>query len=319
MSEIINDSTNKRQRLGRGLGSLLGAGVSLEESRPEVKIAPTQMPKEATNVPMENRIWVVEIEKIVTSEFQPRSQFTKESLQELAESIKTNGIIQPILVRRTNDNKFEIVAGERRWRAAQLAGKKEVPVIVKTLSNQETLEMAIIENIQREDLNPVEEAKAYHKLAQSFSLTQQQIAEKVGKERATVANSLRLLSLPEEVLEMVQDKRLSPGHAKCLLGLDQAEMVIQLARMAIAKSLSVRKLESEIKKETAEKNAQTSTESSTLNRNHIAQKVAGKLAEELQKELGTKVTIDYQNSKGKISIHFYSDDELTQLADRIRK
>lgn len=334
MSNLSNDSQNKKSRLGRGLGSLLGGGESLPAgpsivempSSKSTTVSPLATQKMNTQaqatpppqpqVPAEARIWKVAVDKLSPSEFQPRTHFEKSKLEELAQSIKQNGILQPIVARKLSSGRFEIIAGERRWRAAQIAGLHEVPVILKEMPNQTALELAIIENIQREDLNPIEEAEAYQRLADEFSLTQQQIAEKVGKERATVANSLRLLSLPSQVREMVVKGEISQGHAKVLLSLSDATKQVELARKVVSEKLSVRQLE----KMASSKNASTATPSSDTKdiTQSVTQRLVGSLAEELQKRLGTKVSIDYSGGKGKISVHFYSDEELTQLVDRLK-
>lgn len=304
MSDINIENQNKKQKLGRGLGSLLSqSSVSIkEEVIPKEKVA---------EINPESRVWSIAIDKIETSEYQPRTHFDKKALEELAVSIKEKGIVQPIIVRKNQQNKFEIIAGERRWRAAQIAGLHEVPAIIKTLSNKDTLEIAIIENIQREDLNPIEEAEAYQKLMNEFTLTQQQISEKVGKERATVANCLRLLTLPKSVVEMIKNKEISSGHAKVLMSLENPEQIILLAKKAINSSLSVRKLENEVNKF---KNNKTTNENRKISaKDHSVLKIG----DDLQKALGTKVQIDYNEGKGKISIQFYSNDELTEISERI--
>ncbi|GIL17177.1 MAG: chromosome partitioning protein ParB [Oligoflexia bacterium] len=325
MSDLINESSNKK-RLGRGLGSLLG-GTAKEDVLSEAPVAlpPTtgfkQEPQRApaatvqATVAPEARIWSVGIDKLQASVFQPRQNFEKEKLEELAQSIRQNGILQPIVARKNQNGKLEIIAGERRWRAAQLAGLHEVPVILKTLSNKETLELAIIENIQREDLNPIEEAEAYHKLGAEFHLTQQQIAEKVGKDRATVANSMRLLALPKDVRDLVVKGELSAGHAKVILSLDSAEQMSQMAAQAVANQMSVRKLEKAVNniKEKKQEVAQT-----LAPRENLKMKLIDGLSEDLQKALGTKVGIEYKDGRGKITIQFYTDDGLTQIIERIK-
>ena len=205
MSDLHPESSNKKKGLGRGLGSLLG-GATMQENAPQA--ARPQAPATThvatqPEVSPENRIWDVSIEKLSPGIYQPRRNFEKEKLQELAQSIKENGILQPITARRTAAGKLEIVAGERRWRAAQLAGLKQVPVILRTFEDRQALELAIVENIQREDLDAIEEAESYSRLMTEFDLSQQQVAQKVGRERATVANAVRLLGLPADVKEMV--------------------------------------------------------------------------------------------------------------------
>lgn len=327
MSDLSNENANKKSRLGRGLGSLLGSNNDAlniaEMPGPAAKPQPmatqmnNQMPAQspAPTISPEARIWQVAIEKMVPSEFQPRSHFEKEKLEELSSSIKQNGILQPIVARKLASGRFEIIAGERRWRAAQLAGLQEVPVILKNLEDQKTLEMAIIENVQREDLNAVEEAEAYQRLATEFKLTQQQVADKVGKDRATVANAMRLLVLPASVREMIVKSEISAGHAKVLLSLANPEKQIEIAKKIPVQKLSVRQLEKIVAQESAEKKA-AATPSVESN---VTQRLISGLAEELQKILGTKVSIDYLDSKGKISVHFYSDEELTQIVDRLKE
>ncbi|MGE3759552.1 MAG: ParB/RepB/Spo0J family partition protein, partial [Pseudobdellovibrionaceae bacterium] len=239
MSDMQNTETGaKKKGLGRGLGSLLGDNASYAQqtvsSAPAPKptinniippVAPpvaTVVAPQASNVKDDQRIWMIPVEKISPNEFQPRQTFDKEKLEELARSIKEKGILQPISARKSKNGTFEIIAGERRWRAAQIAGMHEVPVIIRESSNQDSLELAIIENVQRADLDPIEEAEAFQKLGADFHLTQQQIADKVGKERATVANALRLLLLPQEIKEMVRTSMVSAGHAKVLLGLNDS-------------------------------------------------------------------------------------------------
>lgn len=323
MSELSNDSQNKKQRLGRGLGSLLGGSQPLSSiaQAPAQSVATQPVttqpaaPKPAVEINPEARIWQVSIDKLFSGKYQPRKSFDKQSLEELAQSIKESGILQPIVAKKTPDNKFEIVAGERRWRAAQIAGLHEVPVILKTLSDQKTLELALIENIQREELNPVEEAKAYQRLIEEFALTQQQVAEKVGKDRASVANSIRLLNLPLAVQQMLVEARISAGHAKVLAGLNNPTRQLELAKEVESAKLSVRQLEKLANKK---EDVKTSNEiAGGLNQN-VTQRLISGLAEELQKMLGTKVAIDYQNSKGKISIHYYSDEELTEIVEKIK-
>lgn len=336
MSDIAVDSSNKKKGLGRGLGSLLGGPAPTQT--PASKVSPetskasqtpaasaatanvTQTPPVAIPVapPVdpESKIWKVGIDKLSSGQYQPRTHFEKEPLQELAQSIKENGILQPIVARRTIAGKLEIVAGERRWRAAQLAGLHEVPVILKNFTDKEALELAIVENIQREDLNPIEEAEGYSRLISEFKLSQQQVAEKVGKDRATVANAVRLLSLPDEVKTMISANELSVGHAKVLLSLPDPKKQLEFAKKVAKERIAVRKLEKMVQAvvKGKEEEFEVPTSSSKVNDRLIAG-----LSDDLQKLLGTKVNIDYSNSKGKISIHFYSDDELTNIVDRLKE
>lgn len=258
---------------------------------------------------------MLSIEKLKSGKYQPRKHFDKTSLDELSASIKEHGILQPLVVRSVGAGQFEIIAGERRWRAAQSAGLHEVPAIIKTYDNQKTLELSLIENLQREDLNPIEEAEGYLRLINEFNLTQERVAEKVGKERATVANALRLLKLAPEVREMVQTTQLSQGHAKVLLGIADFLQQKELAKLVTQSGLSVRKLEELIQKKITPKNDLQKTNE---NGESVTKRLIAGLADEMQKLLGTRVNIDYLNAKGKMSIYFYSDDELTQIIEKLR-
>ncbi|MGZ3773777.1 MAG: ParB/RepB/Spo0J family partition protein [Pseudobdellovibrionaceae bacterium] len=337
MSDISIDSSNKKKGLGRGLGSLLGGPAQTQTSPSKmsaesVKVAANTAPADshsqnvassvvsspvAPPVDPESKIWKVGIDKLSSGQYQPRTHFEKEPLQELAQSIKENGILQPIVARRTASGKLEIVAGERRWRAAQLAGLHEVPVILRNFNDKEALELAIVENVQREDLNPIEEAEGYSRLISEFKLSQQQVAEKVGKDRATVANAVRLLALPEEVKNMISANELSVGHAKVLLSLPDPKRQVEFAKKVLKEKIAVRKLEKLVQSVVKGKEDELIVPSATNSK--ITDKLIAGLSEDLQKLLGTKVNIDYSNSKGKISIHFYSDDELTNIVDRLKE
>ncbi len=344
MSDLNAENTNKKKGLGRGLGSLLGGGPAAEgmasktmadnlDTQKVIQNKPVQnfagataksTPSVATSavvmaaapVNTEGKVWQVAIDKLASGQFQPRKSFEKEALQELAQSIKENGILQPIIARKITGGRLEIVAGERRWRAAQLAGLHEVPVLIKNFDDQETLELAIIENIQREDLNPIEEADGYARLINEFKMSQQQVADKVGRDRATVANAVRLLSLPIEAKKLIVDGVLSVGHAKVLLSLPDAKMQLEFAKKVISDKLSVRKLEKMVAD--AQNPSSSPERESTIDQN-VTQRLISGLCDELQKILGTKVNIDYANSRGKIAVHFYSDDELTQIVDRLKQ
>lgn len=236
----MNNSTNtdKKVRLGKGLAALLGNSMDMESDENVMPQAQkTQMPS------------MMAIENIIANKDQPRKIFKEQELKELSDSIKENGVIQPIIVRQVeSSNKFEIIAGERRFRASKLAGLDRVPVVIKRATNKETLMMAIIENVQRSDLNCVEEALGYYQLMEEFNLTQEEVAKKIGKERSTIANFLRILKLPREVISHVQKDLLSFGHAKVLVALKDDETIKRMANKAIADKLSVRELEAESKK-----------------------------------------------------------------------
>lgn len=336
MSDINSELQNKKKGLGRGLGSLLKSHGShtmdemeVVESRPvdrsvnfqapastEIKAAlPTAKPPLELSSANQDKLWMLSIEKLKSGKYQPRKHFDKASLEELASSIKQHGILQPLVVRSVGAGQFEIIAGERRWRAAQVAGLHEVPAIIKTYDNQKTLELSLIENLQREDLNPIEEAEGYQRLMMEFSLTQEKVAEKVGKERATVANALRLLKLAPEVREMVQSAQISQGHAKVLLAISDLSSQKDLAKMVTESGLSVRKLEELVQKKIS---PTRSTDKSNEASESVTNRLISGLAEEMQKLLGTRVNIDYVNAKGKMSIYFYSDDELTQIIEKLR-
>jgi len=339
--ENNNEFANKK-KLGRGLGSLLGASASTGAafrsgaSVHQDKSATNQMASQDSHetdrkqtvvvqektvvveqkIDEDKRVWFVAIDKLVPGRFQPRKKFDKETLVELAQSIKENGILQPIVVRKRTAGGYEIIAGERRWRAAQIAGMHEIPALIKTFSDQEALQMALIENIQREDLDPIEEAESYQRLIEEFNLSQQQAAEKVGKERSSVANALRLLALPNEIKDMVSDKHVSVGHAKVLLSLENKQHQIKFAKMCAEKNLSVRALEQTIKQHGREQIEKDFVEKQSKELNT---QLAQQLAQNMQKMLGTKTEIQYNKGKGHLTIHFYSDDQLNSIYERLTK
>ena len=320
--EITKDNQNKK-RLGRGLGSLLGgSGAEAEDSFVINKGSAQNIEKQESvqNQNTENKIWNIAIDKLVPGVYQPRKNFEKESLNELANSIKENGIIQPITVRKRKEGGYEILAGERRWRAAQTAGLHEVPAIIKVYSDREALQVALIENIQREDLDPIEEAESYARLIEEFSLSQNEAAEKVGKERSSVANALRLLGLPPEVRTMLSNKEITTGHAKVILAVSDKIKQTNLAKKVILAGLSVRALEAEIRANHSKKTslAPSLDAPATLNMD-LAEKLAAELADQLQKSLGTKVEITYKSGKGRVQISFYTDDQLTDIYEKLKK
>lgn len=272
----------------------------------------TEKTSNQSDLSMTNRVWSLAIEKIVPNSTQPRKDFLKEPLDELAQSIRSQGVLQPITVRQI-DGKYEIIAGERRWRASQLAGLTEIPAIVKNVDDQKAMELAMIENLQREDLNALEEALGYQLLIDEYNLTQQVVADKVGKNRATVTNALRLLVLPRDVKEMLRQGVLSVGHAKVLLSLEDSQAQVKLARKVASKKLSVRALESEVKKQDRDRLERTDSTLSAKERSIKS------LSDELQKLLGTKVQILYRQGRGKVEVSFYSDEELNSLIYKMRK
>ncbi len=322
---------NQKKRLGRGLGSLLSTDINdfgdksqtdsepvKKEAKTEPKIEKTEAKKEITSPVPEakeskdqtGRIWNLPIEKVVPNQTQPRKDFEKEPLQELAQSIKEQGVLQPITVRKLKD-KYEIIAGERRWRASQIVGLHGIPAIIKDVDDQRSMELALIENLQREDLNAVEEAMGYQFLVDEYNLSQQDLAKKVGKSRSSITNSLRILVLPRDVKQMIRQGLLSLGHAKVLLGLEDSQKQVKLARKCVQKKLSVRALENEIKKK------DNFGEGAVAERSE-REKMAFQLSDELQKLIGTKVKMKYKKGKGQIQISFYSDSELNTITERIK-
>ena len=339
MSEEISQPVSplrkvQKKGLGRGLESLLGEAnslssmsitaappfheakdvhraVGLAESKAEIKNTAPALPP----VPENMRIWNMAIETISPNREQPRRHFDHAHLLELANSIKEKGILLPIVVRKTSEGRFEIIAGERRWRAAQLAGKKEVPAVIRNSENQEALELALIENIQRQNLNPIEEAEAYQRLAEKYGLTQQVIADKVGKDRATIANLMRLVTLTPEVKSFVKAGEIQLGQAKVLLAISDKVLQVKIARKVINLKLSVRATERVV----TQALQAPATPDLELEGEADAQREIRVLTAELQKLLGTKVKIEAEQGRGKLSIQFYSVNELNQLANKLRK
>lgn len=255
---------------------------------------------------------LVKITMVEPNREQPRKTFDEEALNELAESIKQFGLLQPILV-QDRKSYYEIIAGERRWRAAKIAGLKEVPVIIKDLTDQEIVEISLIENIQRENLNPIEEAMAYKKLLNEFHLKQEEVAERVSKSRTAVTNSMRLLKLEEEVQKMVVEELITTGHARALLGIEDGEQQIACAQKIIDEKLSVRDIEKLVKN--MNKPAKEKKASKEKNTDFIYQDIE----EKLKLSLGTKVSVSAkENGTGKIEIEFYSNDDLERLLEILK-
>ena len=262
--------------------------------------------------PAKDSVVMMKINMVEPNREQPRKNFEEDALQELSESIKQHGIIQPLLVQKKNDY-YEIIAGERRWRAANLAGLKEVPVIVKELSELEVVEIALIENIQREDLNPIEEAMAYKKLLTEFNLKQDEVAEKVSKSRTAVTNSMRLLKLSEEVQQMLIDDMITTGHARALLAVEDAGQQYILAQKVFDEKLSVRDIEKLVKNLGKQKKEKT-------NRETQLKEIYQQIEEKLKTKYSTKVSISSkENGSGKIEIEFYSHEDLDRLLELLGK
>jgi ParB family chromosome partitioning protein len=244
---------------------------------------------------------------------QPRTVFDAEGLGELAASIRAHGIIQPLIVRRLGEG-FQIVAGERRWRAAKLAGVSEVPVVVQEVADPAMLELALIENIQREDLNPIETAVAFDRLGRELGLSQEEIGRRTGKDRATIANLVRLLKLPKEIQLLVAERRLSMGHARAILGLPTAEEQIQVAERTVAQGLSVRQVEALVQELTSDK----ARSSHSSRKESIQDPNVRAAAEELERVLGTRVKIiELSDQRGRVEIEYYSQVELDRLYQQI--
>jgi ParB family chromosome partitioning protein len=248
----------------------------------------------------------IDIDRIVPNSQQPRKHFAEEALNELADSIRTHGVIQPIVVQALPDNFFQIIAGERRWRAAQLAGLMKIPAVVRESTLDSSLEIALIENLQREDLNPIEEAQAYEKLIAEFGLTQEEVARRVGKSRAAVTNMLRLLRLPPEVQQWISENRLTTGHAKALLSLSDLGAVVEVAKKIIQGGISVRQAEMLVARQGKEK------EGADGNAQPVDPNVKAAI-HALEQAIGTRVTISEHNGKGTIELHFVSQEEMHRL------
>jgi ParB family chromosome partitioning protein len=251
----------------------------------------------------------IDVDRILPNSHQPRKTFNEEALCELTDSIREHGVVQPIIVRAIQDGFFQIIAGERRWRASQRAGLARIPAVVRDTEEHVALELALIENLQREDLNPIEEAQAYERLIVEFGLTQEEVARRVGKNRATVANMLRLLRLPSEVQQWLRENRLTTGHAKALLSLSDLNAILDSAKRIIQGNYSVRQAETLV--------ARSINNASALDRpigspNVVDPNVKAAI-DVLEKTLGTKVTVQENGGKGKIELHFYSFEEMNRL------
>lgn len=257
----------------------------------------------------EERYAELDIEKLKPSTFQPRLRFNDDSIDELASSIKESGVLQPVLV-VPEGNHYTIIVGERRWRAAQKIGLKKIPAIIRKMPKAQQLEASLVENLQREDLNPLEVALAYQKLTQELNYTQQEIADKVGKDRASVANYLRLLNLPKEIQDYLAEEKISMGHARALLALENTKAQLSMARQVVQSQLSVRQVEQTIQKlksgPQAEKHPPPDPDLMALQ-------------EEFIRLLGTKVSISGSQNKGIIKIHYFSTDELNQIYEKIKE
>jgi len=305
---VMSGDKQQKRALGRGLSALIpqaGAGP-----------APSGPVPVTGELPQKGSVLRLPVESIRRDSGQPRKVFDEARLQELADSIKAQGLIQPILVRKEGAG-YRLIAGERRWRAAQLAGLKEIPALIREASDAEAFELALVENLQRMDLNPIEEAEGYRRLVEEFSLTQEQVSQRVGKDRSSVANALRLLALPDEVKEMVADGSLQMGHARALLGLPRVPEMVELAGRIAQHKLSVRETEKLVRQK-KEPSAASSSSSSTSKGGKSSTQVRH-VVEELQRTLGTKVRLSEKGGKGTLEIDFFSYEDLDRLLTFFRK
>jgi len=285
--------SGKKRGLGKGLSALISEELMVDDNK--------------TN---KEYIEIIDINLIIPNKSQPRLQFEEEALSELADSIKTHGLIQPILVRKAKD-KYELIAGERRWRASKIAGLKEIPCILKEINQEVSAKYALIENIQREDLNPIEEATAYRKLMEDYNLTQEEMANQVGKSRSYVANTLRLLNLHENIIDYISKGELTAGHGKALLSIKDKEQQLKSAEQMIKSNLSVREAEIIANKNTMTVNK---PKNKKTKESYILE-----VEENLMRILGTKVSLVNLDKKGKIEIEYYGYEDLERIIDILKR
>ena len=285
----MNKTENPRKALGRGLGALL-------PTRPPAGLVPTT----------EESARHISIDSIDANPLQPRRAFQAERLEELAQSIRSNGIIQPLVVRRAGD-RYQLVAGERRWRAAKLAGIQQVPVVIREIPDDRLLEITLIENIQREDLNPIETAVAFERMMRELVLSPEQVGERTGKDRTTIINLIRLLQLPDDIQQLVAERRLSAGHARCLLSLPSIQLQREVAEKSVAQGWSVRQVERVTRKMLEGRSPKHVDEVDTDPNVKAA-------IQEMERILGTRVRIvEKANHKGRVEIEFYSSEDLDRI------
>ena len=305
----------KKARLGRGLGALLGdVQTTVSDQQVAQELASSATAGVATPNESGNGFKELPIEQLERGQYQPRLHMDKAALEEMAESIRAQGVVQPLLVRRLDKDRYEIIAGERRWRSAQLAGLSTVPAVVRDIPDQTAMAVGLIENIQREDLNAIEEAKGFARLLEEFGLTHQEIAQAVGRSRTAVSNLLRLLSLDSAVQKLVETGALEMGHARALLSLENKDQ-ITTAKKVVDEGLSVRRTE-QLVKSVLKKNALGEGEvdkSATAANPDIV-----RLEDDISTRLGAKVEIQHKNKKGKLVIHYHSLDELDGILERLK-
>jgi len=283
----------ERKALGKGLGALLpGHETGASGTEQVIHMVPTT--------------------QILPNQFQPRKRFVQEELDSLAESIKQNGVLQPVLVRRKGDGIYELIAGERRFRAAKLANLPAVPAVIRNSKDDESTVLALVENLQRKDLNPMEEAKAYTQLIEEFGLTQEMVAERVGRERSSVANILRLVNLPNEIQQFIESEQLTLGHAKVISGFENSKTQVALANKIIRDQLSVRDVERMVKNDHVLLKKATKKRKGAPSQDRYAH-----VEEQLRKQLGTKVAVRPKKRGGELTVAFYSDEDLTRIVDVI--
>lgn len=290
--------------LGKGLDALIPSVAADNKEKKTIENKSAEKESES----------IVKITKIEPNREQPRKNFDEDALQELADSIKQFGLLQPILVQERKDY-YEIIAGERRWRAAKIAGLKEIPVIIRNYSDQEIVEISLIENIQREDLNPIEEAQAYKRLLEEFHLKQDEVAERVSKSRTAVTNSMRLLKLCDGVQQMIIDDMLSTGHARALIPIEDQEMQLQLAQKIFDEKLSVREVEKLVKGILKPEKEKLKKEEKQQTIQYIYQDIENKLKEKFSRKV--EISSKGKNGSGKIEIEFYSNDDLDRLVETL--
>lgn len=294
-----------KKGLGKGLSALIPSSLNPEMT--------TTIETENNNGNTATRVVEIAVEQIEPNKYQPRKVFNADGLEELALSIKEHGVVQPVVVRKIEEDKYQLVAGERRWRACKIAGLETIPAIIKGYSEQETTEIALIENIQREDLNPLEEAAAYKVLIEEFGLTQEELSNKVGKSRPYIANSLRLLNLPEQIKEMVANGSISAGHGRALLSLPEAGQ-LRLAEKIQKEGLTVRETEALVKSIGILGSQQQNKKKGNTSKKDLSPEIID-IEEKLRHYFGTKVRLLNNNNGGKIEIEYYSVEELNRILD----
>ncbi|MBP7654567.1 ParB/RepB/Spo0J family partition protein [Candidatus Dependentiae bacterium] len=289
----------QKQVLGKGLDALIPENTKMPES------------------PKDNIVKIININKIIPNMYQPRKTFEESKIQELADSIKSKGILNPIIAREEGTDRYQIIAGERRWRAAKIAGIENIPVIIQKVDNKEMLELSIIENIQRDDLNSIEEAEAYQSLLKEFNLTHEEISLRVGKSRTSITNILRLLKLPYEIKDGLRKNIISMGHARAILGLDNEGDMLRLFNTIVNDGISVRETERLVKKLLKQNEDDEESSSKPPLKSKITVEIR-MMEEELMEYLGTKVHIKDKKHRGKIVIEYYSLDDFERILDKIK-